>query len=413
MSAQAFVNPFNLDPAKSASALAGWVQRQFQNVQQTLSNISESQIATFVGDGIKAAKEASKFVKETIGEAKELITEVKKSDEYKAAMISSQIAKKTKELNSIKDKMNTELANSEAELKLEIATLEAKIEQAQNNFITGSEILAQTRQNATSQSSLSADEQIASFKAETDAVIASLETEISALKTSSESKTDEIAAQFANQTYAIGEEIYKLTQELKQTLAKQDKQQGTGSVDPEKVIEQSSDALLFKKDKPVTLQMRKNKELERNMIKSSAMLNSMNTAVKNIVAIEDVREKNNISSLSSQTLNGKSEATQTMINQTINQLDYIYLNLENELNYIYTHTANLLSQLNDYRVEELTAAIDVCRYEPKPDSAEPAAPTLGKISDLSTKINNTANQVKKISQETPDIDDIIGLDGML
>ena len=55
-------NPFKLDGGKTAGKFADWVQKQQENFQTTMEQISESQFATFIGDGIKSAKEDNKEI---------------------------------------------------------------------------------------------------------------------------------------------------------------------------------------------------------------------------------------------------------------------------------------------------------------------------------------------------------------
>ena len=48
-------NVAKMDISKTGGKFSVWVQKQVSNFQDTMSQISESQFATFIGDGIKAA----------------------------------------------------------------------------------------------------------------------------------------------------------------------------------------------------------------------------------------------------------------------------------------------------------------------------------------------------------------------
>ena len=137
--AGAFVSPINIDVAKTSSAFTNWVQRQGDNLQKVLNNIGESQFGTFIGEGIKQGKEMVSFTKDKIGEAKKLVEDVKKSDEYHAALLSAELAQKTKNRDKLKADLDAEIKKIEAEAEVERTTLEAKTLEAQKNLQTSIE----------------------------------------------------------------------------------------------------------------------------------------------------------------------------------------------------------------------------------------------------------------------------------
>lgn len=398
--ADAFVSPINIDVAKTSSAFTNWVQRQGDNLQKVLNNIGESQFGTFIGEGIKQGKEMVSFTKDKIGEAKKLVEDVKKSDEYQAALLSAELVQKTKNLDKLKADLDAEIKKIEAEAEVERTTLEAKTLEAQKNLQTSATILKARLDETSDEITRSQiNEEIEAYKLQVETEVSDLETQIALLEEDVKNQTASLKHQFGQNIYAQSEEIADLTIKIKDMMSKKEQDEGAKK-SPKQTIEGTVDDFLFKAEELVTLEVRKNKERMRAAKNKRAAKRAMNRAAKNIASIEENKSHNKMEASGSNTLNGRSETTQVMIEQTINQLDYLYISLENELNSLSARTSFLLSQLNDYRVEGIKDVVDVCSYAPQKKTS-----VLDKVKDAKDKVNETKdkiNEAKSAVQEGVD-----------
>ena len=129
---------FKIDIGKTGGKFSDWVQKQRENYESVLEQISESQFATVIGDGIKSAKEGIQYAKETYNAALEKYEEVKNavldSPEYRMALVSQKIAEESLKLESLHQEQKTTIENLNISANAEIEATRAKIKQAENNF---------------------------------------------------------------------------------------------------------------------------------------------------------------------------------------------------------------------------------------------------------------------------------------
>lgn len=396
-----------IDSGKTGGKFADWAQKQQENYQNTVEQISESQFATFVGDGIKAAKSGIKFAKDTYKGAMDVYNETKdsvlNSTEYKAAMISKQIAEESKSLKDLQEQKEAKLAALKADAELERVTLEEKAKQAQKNLNVSIEVYQTELQNATSEvEKARIESEIASFKQGSSVELVSFESETKQIESNLKAETKQIEIEFGEEIYNQGEKVADLTLQLKDLLAEDKKDKGTAETDPDKVIAEAMDDLSFKEGEAVSLQDRKNKQKKRQSKLKSTMMKAMGGAVTSVASTDDTSEEQENVAETSETVNGKSETVQFAVQSTVNQLDGLQQYLLMELKAIEAEAVIILSQ-EEYKAGKANASIDICDYSGEKGGlmgmVDQAKSTAGKVQSGISQAKGAVNQVTSTVNE--------------
>ena len=139
-----------IDGLKSSSKLSNFFGKLKNNAEKAMEWVSNSKAAQLIGDGIKETKKGIAFAKsayasamEVYGQIVETVDEVKNSAEYKAMVISKQIADASSEIQKIEEEKLTKLEELQQEIDLLQTQNNAKISNINNNL----DILGNTTNN--------------------------------------------------------------------------------------------------------------------------------------------------------------------------------------------------------------------------------------------------------------------------
>ena len=119
-----------------------------------------------VGDGIKAAKDGIAYAKDAYnagmdlyGDAMDKVAEIKDSKEYKAAMLSKEIAEKSKEMANIQKEKQTALQQIKSDIDVKQTQINGKIQAVQSNVGEAEKSYSQNADDAAASAVLSESEQ--------------------------------------------------------------------------------------------------------------------------------------------------------------------------------------------------------------------------------------------------------------
>lgn len=401
-----------IDSGKTGGKFADWVNKQHENYQNTVEQISESQFATFVGDGIKAAKNGIAFAKEQYNAVMEAKDAVMNSTEYKAAMLSKQIAEEGKVLKDLQEEQKTKAAELKANAELERTTLEEKAKAAQENIETSRAVYQEELKNAATDAEKEQIEKEMAALSQSGGT-EDIDEQIKKIESDLEAQLKQNEIEFATDIYNQGEKIADLTLQLKELLEADKKEKGSGETDPDKVIEEAMDDLSFKEGEAVSLQDRKDKEKKRQSRVKSSLMAAMSSSVGQITSTDNTKEQQESVSETSETLNGKSETIQLAIENTVNQLDALQNYLMIELKAIEARTTLILSQNKDYKAGKATSSIDICTYSGEKggimgavDKAkslkDQASGAVAKVQSGVSKVTSAVEDAKEMKNQVTD-----------
>ena len=401
-------NVAKMDVSKTGGKFSVWVQKQKTNFEDTMSQISESQFATFVGDGIKAAKQGIAYAKEQYDAAMKFYNDTKNavlnSTEYKIAMLSKEIAEESKKLKDLEEEREKAMAELKKTTEVDRVSLEEKVKIAQENFNTSvaifeAELSELEAQGKDSEAYQAKEAEIASFKAEQEASIAALSSEIETLEASKKADTEAITVQFAEDIYSQGQVIADLTMQMQELIEQDKKEKGEQTKDPKQATKEAVEGFSFKKGEFVTLGMRDEKEKNAQQQVRNSALNTMNVTAERASTIEDTKEEQEQATDVHETLNGKSEVLKGAIEQTSAQLEVLYTYMVSELAAIEAKTATLLAQNSAYRAdEEVKTLIDICDYEEKSEPGNLVDSVKGAVSNVQNKVGQAVSAVQDVKQ---------------
>ncbi len=389
-------NVFKLDFAKTPTKFGDWVQKQADNFQNAMKEIGESQFATFIGDGIKAAKKGLAFAKEKMEEVKTFIKKVKdtvdavkNSTEYKIAMLSVEAATQAATLDTIKKDRDKQKAEKKSEFEVQKVTLNEKLEEAKENYNVGLEILNGELEALEDKDAIQFKrDEIANFEKTSNETIAQIEAEISQLEEASKEEIKAIELNFATAIVAQTTVIAGIGIEIAELVAQKKREKGEMEKDPTKVMEEAANDFSYKEGEVVTIEARQKKEKTRRRKRASASTAASGLSSSIVSKTENKKTEEQQNSEMSGTMNGKSEALQTATSQTIVQMDSLYEYLLLELKAIELETSNLLSENKEYKANKVDSTIDICNYQMDKGSF------LDKLKNAKDKVSGAVDKAK-------------------
>lgn len=168
---------------------------------------------------------------------------------------------------------------------------------------------------------------------------------------------DEFAGRFA----AVSGEIADLGLQMEELLAQDKKDKGEGETDPNKVREETMNALSYREGDKISLADEKNKAKSRIARLSNTLRGALNKSGENIAQTTDKKERQEVEAQSSTTQKGTSEALASAVASTTKQIDALYRYLETELASLEAATVDALATSN-IKVKDVKSAIDICEY---------------------------------------------------
>ena len=365
------VNVFKMDFGRIPGKFGDWVQKQAENFENAMKEIGESQFATFIGKGVEAAKKGIAFAKEKMEQAKALFNKVKKaiddvknSTEYKIAMLSIEAATQASVMDSIKKDRDQQKAEKKSEFEMQKVTLNEKLKAAEENYNIGLEVLSnELKELKDEEEQKFKREEIAEFRKVNQEVIEQMKAEINALEEAAKEELKAIEVSFAATIATQSMVIAGIAVEMGELIEQKTREKGQVQKDPGKVMEDAANDLSYKEGEVITLEARQKKEKTRRKRRAAAATASSGFSSGIVAKTENKKTDEKQNSEMSGAMNGKSEALQTAISQTVVQLDALYEYLLLELKSIEAETINLMSENKDYKFNELDPAINVCNYE--------------------------------------------------
>lgn len=357
------------DAGKLGGKFSDQVQKAKENYHQTVERISQSQYATAVGKGIKSAKQGMAWAQGKIALAMKVVSGVQNavfnSREAKILMLTQQIASETKKLGTLKTNQKEQSAVIDENLKVEQEALKEKIKLSQENIETSMSVYEQELATAeTDEEKAKIKEEIEKLQQGGSIEQAEFEKALKKLEDDAKAQKKALNEEMASQIYEQGEKIFELSEQYKDLIKQENVANGQTEQEPAQVIEESMDTFSFKKGKKVSLQDRKNKERSRKQRVTTTSIGAFNDATKNSASTDIAKaEQKTISDLG-ETMTGQSEAIQSAIKSTANQLDGLYNYLLTELKALEAETAVILSK-STIAVGEPRPNTDICHYSGK------------------------------------------------
>ncbi len=391
---------FKLDISKTGGKFADWVQKQQENYQTVMEQISESQFATFIGDGIKAAKEGIKYAQDTYNKALNTYNKVKgavvNSPEYKIAMLSKEIAQEGINLKDIEKQKEQALSDLKSNAELERKVLEEKIKQAQDNFETSVAIYEQELANAADEDKKASIQlEIVAFRQDNEEAISAFNSERADIEDNLTAEMQMIEEEYKAKIENQRQKITDLTMSLAKLTT--DSYVDVEMMSPAEEISKSMEEFSFKKGSDISENDRFKKQEAKEKSRYDAVLEAASASTTAISATTDTQEEQENISATSETVNGKSETVQFAIKEIVNQMKTLQTYLLLELKAIEAETIVIIAS-NNTPVDETISSVDVCAYDTSEDESEAEAET-------ETETETVEDTVAKIKSTTEDVQD--------
>ena len=390
---------FKIDTGKTAGKFSDWVQKQQENYQTVMEQISESQFATFIGDGIKSAKEGIQYAKDKYSEIVDTYNDIKgsvlDSDAYNIALKSKEIAEETKVLQDLQKQKEAKIAEIEEAAEIERTALEEKLNQAKSNLDIKSSVYQEELAKASDEDKAEIEANIELFKTESEKEIASIQTEIDDVDNNLSAEIEAVEQEFEEDIYTQGENIAELTKELEDMTQKEET---SATSDPKQGIEEMMNDLSVKQGESVSLKDKKERSKRRASKSKKTALNASSEAVGVIAATEDTKDEQENISATSETVNGKSETVQFAITDIVNQMETLQQYLTMELMSIEAETTKIIVN-SQIPTDEAQTSIDISNYT---DDEEDDGKSIGEL------VNSAKDGISNIQDKIAEGEELIG-----
>jgi hypothetical protein len=222
-----------------------------------------------------------------------------------------------------------------------------------------------------------------------------LENEISGIDKKVQEETKVIDGEYALKIAAQALVVATIADEIADLAKKNKREKSKKETDPKKVVESTVKDFSYTKDEVATSDLTNQKQRARRKKRETISTEGSTLSVELIGKAADKIEEEDLNSAISGTLNGKSEALQTAISQTVVQMEAIYANLYLELKDLELETANIMSENTNYVAKDTGAIIDVCDYRvAEADSKTSVDQMFQNLKDTGDKLKDTVEDVK-------------------
>lgn len=387
------------DPVKEPSKLSLWFAKMKSKCEEAMDWVANSQVGQFVGDGIKYTKQGIAFAKEQYEAAMDLYNKTKdavlNSKEYKAAMVSKDIARETmvmkKDLEEKKQKLE-EIKQQEELIKQQA---QAKIANIQSNLNLNEQRMLEDEKN-------NAGNQAEAFMTEQEKMLEEINKETAEQLASLKESAEMVEEEFKNKEIAQAEKVADLTLKLKDIL------DGDGKKKKEtrsarEVIQEQQDKLFLKAGEKASLAVERKKKKNRAKAVDSSIDSGMQTAMgeakqKQSSAKDKVDSKAGVAN----TMTGESEVSGVnteVIGEQLNiMINYIRLNLA----YLKTHSIAELNSLHELETSAAANKFDLCEYTDPENRKSTLEMAKSKAKKMQNKLNNAASKVVSTYQKGTD-----------
>lgn len=383
-----------MDISKAANKAVTWFKTMAAKCQTVIDSVQSSQFGQFVGKGIEYTKKGIKFAQDTYNRGMELYGQVVDSAEYKATMISKDIAVAGKELKGIQEEKLKKQKDIQAELDLLKEQTEAKIKSAQTNL----GIAAQEYENTKS----------GDAEFEPTSELQALEDEINQIQEDYQQKEAELRAKFdeieelyKNQIETKTEQIANLTKSLAATASNTDlfKNENVISDEDSAKALKENESKMFTTEPPSV--KTENKIFERRQqARSDAVEQALvirgDYLLRRQAAVDKIEGKEGLAD----TMSGESEGSGVSAEVLVEQLNLLqdYINIV--LSDLTLQTSIELGSMRNVQAAPSSTKFNLCNYaDPKDVGAKGLKSSL---SDAKNKVTAESGNIINKAQEAKD-----------
>lgn len=395
------------DPAKNTSKMSLWFSKMKSKCEKAMEWVANSQVGQFVGDGIKYTKQGIAFAKEQYEAAMDLYNQTKdsvlNSKEYKAAMISKDIARETAVMKKGLEEKQQKLKELKQQEELVEQQAQAKIANIQSNLNLNEQRMLEDE----AKGNLGAEAEV--FMSEQEKLLEEIERETAAKLESLKQSAELIEEEFKDKEMESAEKVADLSIKLKDTL------DGDGKDKKEtrsarEIIQEQQDKLFLKAGEKADLAVERKKKKNRAKAVDSSIDSGMQAAMgeakqKQSSNKDKVESKAGVAN----TMTGESEVSGVnteVIGEQLNiMMSYIRLNLA----YIKMNAIAELNNLHELQTSAAAGKFDLCEYtdpenrksalEMARSKAENAMQKvnkgIAKVNEAKDKVNGLRNKVNE------------------
>ena len=338
-----------IDGLKSSSKLSNFFGKLKNNAEKAMEWVSNSKAAQLIGDGIKEAKKGIAFAKsayaaamEVYGKVVDTIDKVKNSAEYKAMLISKQIADASSDIQTLEEEKLTKLEELQQEMDLLETQNSAKITNINSNLdILGSETTDEKSLNEI-------NDQLTSLQQQTQKQLQDLEQQYSQIEKEYDSKIKEKRSEILELSKSLADVAnIKLVSE-----------------DAAESIKKVQSSMFTVEGEETDLSKRREKVENRKQAFSDAVDEAIYKAASGLsnisAAQEDLDSKRNTGA----TMPGESENTGIAAEVVLKQVDILQQYLEYTIVDLKLQTAKELASMSqtDLEVSTIENSFNFCDY---------------------------------------------------
>lgn len=384
------------DNLKTTSRLSLWFGKMKSKCEKGMEWVANSQVGQFVGDGIKYAKEGMKFAQDQYNAAMDLYNETKdavlNSKEYKAAMISKDIATETLKLKKIQEeqlqrleeiKQQEELVKKQAEGK--IAAVKANLDRNEQRMLA----------EEAGTGGISPDAQ--SFMQDSEKAITEIQKETAAQIASLGQESLMFVEETKDRLLEQGDKIAGLTTKLNEVMS--DGKKASFTRPAKEVIQEQQDALFLKANEKADLIVEKKKKTARKKALSKSIDSGLQasfgkTKLKKKSSKDKIESKTGMSA----TMTGESEVSGVNVEVLSEQMSQILNYIELNLAYVKTQAAAEINQMHELGTAPATDTFNLCSYSSSDDQQDAISCATDKVNSVQQGIGNGISKMKETKE---------------
>ena len=380
--------PATMDPVKEPSKVSLWFGKMKSKCEKAMEWVANSQVGQFVGDGIKYAKQGIAFAKEQYEAAMDLYNKTKdavlNSKEYKAAMVSKEIAQETMKMKKTQEEKKQKLEEIEQQQELLKQQAQAKIANIQSNLN-----LNEKRMTEDAEKSGSVSSETQSFMSEQEKALEEIEAELEDQLDSLKSSAETIESEYNDKLETQAEKVADLGVKLNDILKDGDNKKETRSA--KEIIQEQQDKLFLKAKEKADLATEKKKKKNR----SKALNDSLDGGMQVVMGDVKLKESSSNDKVEAKqgvagTMTGESEVSGVNTEVLGEQMNFIMNYIRLNLAMIKSQAIAELNGLHELKTSAADNKFDICQYT-DPENRKSA---LEMAKSKAQKLQNNLNKAK-------------------
>lgn len=377
-----------MDPVKEPSKVSLWFGKMKSKCEKAMEWVANSQVGQFVGDGIKYAKQGIAFAKEQYEAAMDLYNKTKdavlNSKEYKAAMVSKEIAQETMKMKKTQEEKKQKLEEIEQQQELLKQQAQAKIANIQSNLN-----LNEKRMTEDAEKSGSVSSETQSFMSEQEKALEEIEAELEDQLDSLKSSAETIESEYNDKLETQAEKVADLGVKLNDVLKDGDNKKETRSA--KEIIQEQQDKLFLKAKEKADLATEKKKKKNR----SKALNDSLDGGMQVVMGDVKLKESSSNDKVEAKqgvagTMTGESEVSGVNTEVLGEQMNFIINYIRLNLAMIKSQAIAELNGLHELKTSAADNKFDICQYT-DPENRKSA---LEMAKSKAQKLQNNLNKAK-------------------